>query len=49
MIKEITGGHGVNASFEAVGKPQTIETALWCRDLAGICVIIGVAGQRCSD
>ncbi len=45
MIKEITGGHGVNASFEAVGKPQTIETALWCRDLAGVCVIIGVAGQ----
>jgi len=44
-IREITGGHGVNASFEAVGKPQTIETALWCRDLAGVCVIIGVAGQ----
>src|SRR3954471_5207516 len=35
-IKEITGGNGVNASFEAVGKPQTIETALWCRDLAGV-------------
>src|SRR5215211_4293976 len=33
-IKEITGGHGVNASFEAVGKPQTIETAIWARDLA---------------
>ncbi|MGH2550992.1 MAG: zinc-binding dehydrogenase, partial [Thermomicrobiales bacterium] len=46
MIKEITGGYGVNASFEAVGKPQTIETALWCRDLAGRCVIIGVADQQ---
>lgn len=45
-IKEITGGNGVNASFEAVGKPQTIETALWCRDLAGRCVIIGVADQQ---
>lgn len=45
-IKEITGGYGVNASFEAVGKPQTIETALWCRDLAGRCVIIGVADQQ---
>jgi len=45
-IKEITGGHGVNASFEAVGKTQTIETALWCRDLAGRCVIIGVADQQ---
>jgi S-(hydroxymethyl)mycothiol dehydrogenase len=44
-IKEITGGFGVNASFEAVGKPETLLTALWARDLAGTCVIIGVAGQ----
>ncbi len=44
-IKEITGGNGVNASFEAVGRAETIETAIWCRDLAGTCVIIGVAGQ----
>jgi S-(hydroxymethyl)mycothiol dehydrogenase len=44
-IKEITGGHGVNASFEAVGRPETIETAIMCRDLAGTCVIVGVAGQ----
>lgn len=47
-IKEITGGHGVNASFEAVGKPETIETAIWCRDLAGTCVVIGVAGQQAT-
>ncbi|MEZ4500962.1 MAG: zinc-binding dehydrogenase [Thermomicrobiales bacterium] len=45
-IKAITGGHGVNASFEAVGKPETIETAIWCRDLAGTCVIVGVVGQE---
>jgi S-(hydroxymethyl)mycothiol dehydrogenase len=45
-IKAITGGHGVNASFEAVGKPETVHTALWCRDLAGVCVIIGVAGRE---
>lgn len=44
-IKAITGGHGVNASFEAVGKAETIQTAIWCRDLAGTCVIVGVAGQ----
>jgi S-(hydroxymethyl)mycothiol dehydrogenase len=47
-IKAITGGHGVHASFEAVGKPETIETAIWCRDLAGTCVIIGVAEQSAS-
>jgi S-(hydroxymethyl)mycothiol dehydrogenase len=45
-IKEITGGNGVNHSFEAVGKAETLETAIWCRDLAGTCVIIGVAGQQ---
>ena len=43
-IKELTGGNGVNYSFEAVGRPQTIEQALFCRDLAGTCVIIGVPG-----
>jgi S-(hydroxymethyl)mycothiol dehydrogenase len=43
-IKELTGGFGVNYSFEAVGIPETWEQALWCRDLAGTCIIIGVAG-----
>ncbi|CAN5767774.1 S-(hydroxymethyl)mycothiol dehydrogenase [soil metagenome] len=45
-IKEITGGHGVDASFEAVGRAETIETAIMCRDLAGTCVVIGVADQQ---
>jgi S-(hydroxymethyl)mycothiol dehydrogenase len=43
-IKEITGGHGVNYSFEAVGRPETLLQALWSRDLAGTCVLIGVPG-----
>jgi S-(hydroxymethyl)mycothiol dehydrogenase len=43
-IREITGGNGVDYAFEAVGRPETIEQALWCRDLAGTCVIIGVPG-----
>jgi S-(hydroxymethyl)mycothiol dehydrogenase len=43
-IKELTNGHGVNYSFEAVGLPQTLEQALFCRDLAGTCVFIGVPG-----
>jgi S-(hydroxymethyl)mycothiol dehydrogenase len=45
-IKQITNGFGVNASFEAVGKAETLLTALWSRDLAGTCVIIGVAGRE---
>ncbi len=43
-IKEITGGYGVNYSFEAVGRPDTTLQAMFCKDLAGTCVIIGVAG-----
>jgi S-(hydroxymethyl)mycothiol dehydrogenase len=43
-IKELTGGNGVNFSFEAVGKPKTLEQAIFSRDLAGTCVFIGVPG-----
>ncbi len=43
-IKAITGGNGVNYSFEAVGSAKTLEQALWARDLAGTCVFIGVPG-----
>ena len=44
-IRNITGGFGVNVAIEAVGRAETIDTALWSRDLAGRCVIVGVAGQ----
>lgn len=43
-IKAITNGHGANYTFEAVGKAQTLEQALFSRDLAGTCVFIGVPG-----
>ena len=41
-IKELTGGHGVDYSFEAVGTPATLLQALWSRDLAGTCILISV-------
>jgi S-(hydroxymethyl)mycothiol dehydrogenase len=41
-IKELTGGNGVDYSFEAAGRVDTLENALWSRDLAGTCVLIGV-------
>jgi S-(hydroxymethyl)mycothiol dehydrogenase len=47
-IKAITGGYGVNYSFEAVGRPDTTMQAIFSRDLAGTCVIIGVAGPQSS-
>lgn len=42
QIKQLTGGFGVDYSFEAVGRPETLLQALWSRDLAGTCVFIGV-------
>jgi S-(hydroxymethyl)mycothiol dehydrogenase len=45
-IKAITGGNGVNYSFEAVGRADTTMQAIFCRDLAGTCVIVGVAGPN---
>jgi S-(hydroxymethyl)mycothiol dehydrogenase len=43
-IMALTNGHGVNYSFESAGRADTLEQALWCRDLAGVCVMIGMAG-----
>lgn len=45
-IKELTGG--VDYAFEAAGRVDTLQQALWCRDLAGICVIIGVPAPGTS-
>lgn len=47
-ILELTGGNGVDYSFEAAGRTDTLEQALWCRDLAGTCTIIGVPGPDAS-
>jgi S-(hydroxymethyl)mycothiol dehydrogenase len=44
-VKALTGGHGVNYAFEAVGRPETLLQAIQCRDLAGTCVVIGVPGK----
>ena len=45
-IKELTGGLGVDYAFEAVGKPETLLQALWSRDLAGTCTLIGVPNPQ---
>jgi len=43
-IKSLTDGNGVDYSFESAGRTDTLEQAIWCRDLAGTCVMIGVHG-----
>jgi S-(hydroxymethyl)mycothiol dehydrogenase len=45
-IRELTDGHGVDYSFESAGRADTLGQALWCRDLAGVCVMIGMAGPE---
>lgn len=44
QIHELTDGLGVDYSFEAAGRADTLEQALWSRDLASTCVMIGVHG-----
>jgi len=45
QIRELTGGHGVNYAFEAVGQPAVLRQVLACRDLAGVATLIGVPGR----
>jgi S-(hydroxymethyl)mycothiol dehydrogenase len=42
QIRDLTGGLGVDYSFEAIGLPKTLQQALACRDHAGVCTLIGV-------
>jgi len=41
-IRDLTGGLGVDYSFEAIGLPQTLQQAMAARDHAGVCTLIGV-------
>jgi len=41
-IRELTDGHGADVVVDAVGRPETYETAFYARDLAGTVVLVGV-------
>ena len=41
-MQELTGGFGADVVVDAVGIPQTYETAFYARDLAGRVVLVGV-------
>jgi S-(hydroxymethyl)mycothiol dehydrogenase len=41
-IRELTEGHGADVVIEAVGRPETYQTAFYARDLAGTVVLVGV-------
>lgn len=41
-VKALTGGFGADVVIDAVGRPETYETAFYARDLAGTVVLVGV-------
>ena len=41
-IQAFTSGHGADVVIDAVGRPETYETAFYARDLAGTVVLVGV-------
>ena len=41
-IRELTDGNGADVVIDAVGRPETYETAFYARDLAGTVVLVGV-------
>ncbi|MGY1815308.1 zinc-binding dehydrogenase [Blastococcus sp. SYSU D00820] len=42
-VRELTGGRGVDVSFEALGHPSTFSTALGVLDDGGRAVLVGIA------
>ena len=41
-IQDLTDGNGADVVIDAVGRPETYETAFYARDLAGTVVLVGV-------
>jgi len=41
-IQALTEGNGADVVIDAVGRPETYETAFYARDLAGTVVLVGV-------
>ena len=41
-IQALTDGNGADVVIDAVGRPETYETAFYARDLAGTVVLVGV-------
>ncbi|WP_132992723.1 S-(hydroxymethyl)mycothiol dehydrogenase [Gordonia zhaorongruii] len=41
-VRALTDGNGADVVIDAVGRPETYETAFYARDLAGVVVLVGV-------
>ncbi len=42
-VRELTGGRGVDVAFEALGRSETVETAIQITDDGGRVVLVGIA------
>lgn len=42
-VRDLTGGRGVDVAFEALGRPETVETAIHITDDGGRVVLVGIA------
>lgn len=42
-VRDLTGGRGVDVAFEALGRPETVETAIQITDDGGRVVLVGIA------
>lgn len=42
-VRDLTGGRGVDVAFEALGRPETVETAIHLTDDGGRVVLVGIA------
>jgi S-(hydroxymethyl)glutathione dehydrogenase/alcohol dehydrogenase len=48
MVRELTGGQGVDVAFEALGRPETVLTALNATADGGRVVVVGLAPGTAS-
>jgi 2-desacetyl-2-hydroxyethyl bacteriochlorophyllide A dehydrogenase len=48
VVKELTGGRGVDVAVDAVGHPDVLELAIRLASKAGTVVAIGVYAERCE-
>jgi 2-desacetyl-2-hydroxyethyl bacteriochlorophyllide A dehydrogenase len=48
IVKEITGGRGVDAAIDAVGHPDALDLAIRVTRKAGLVVAIGVYAEPCQ-
>jgi len=45
-VRALTGGHGIDFVFDAVGSSHTVQTAVECCDIGGTALVIGTPARE---